>query len=104
MDLDGKKRAIDEGMISNKKLREDPFAEGKNVDEEDYAAACQEMLQKWSAIKTKNEALLKLGDKEATMRSLEDAKQRRAEARANMVANKSSKNGTSPQKTAATGR
>ena len=42
--LEKKKRAFDERMISNEKLRDDSNANGKNVDEEDYAAACQELL------------------------------------------------------------
>ena len=56
------------------------------------------MLQKRSDIKTKIEALLKSGDDGAILRSLEDAKQRLADARVNSAADNSSKNGTSPQK------
>ena len=97
-DLDGKKRAIDRLMVSNKKLREDSIANGKMVDEEDYVAACQELLQKRSDIKTKIEALLKSGDGGAILRSLEDAEQRLVDARVNSAADKSSKKGTSPQK------
>ena len=78
-------------MVSNEKLREDSIANGKNVGEEDYAAACQEMLQKRSDIKTKIEALLKSGDEGAILRSLEDAEQRLADARVNSAADKSSK-------------
>ena len=52
LDLDEKKRAIDKLMVSNQKLREDSIANGKKVDEEYYAAACQELLQKRSDIKT----------------------------------------------------
>ena len=85
-------------MDSNKKLREDSIANGKVVDEEDYAAACQELLQKRSDIKTKIEVLLKTGEGGAILRSLEDAEQRLADARVNSAADKSSKNGTSPQK------
>ena len=98
LDLDEKKRAIDRLMDSNKKLREDSIANGKVVDEEDYAAACQELLQKRSDIKTKIEDLLKTGEGGAILRSLEDAEQRLAGARVNSAADKSSKNGTSPQK------
>ena len=98
LDLDEKKRAIDRLMDSNKKLREDSIANGKVVDEEDYAAACQELLQKRSDIKTKIEDLLKTGEGGAILRSLEDAEQRLADARVNSAADKSSKNGTSPQK------
>ena len=72
-DLDEKKRAIDKLMVSNEKLREDSIANGKVVDAEDYAAACQELLQKRSDNKTKIEALLKSGDEGALLRSLEDA-------------------------------
>ena len=98
LDLDEKKRAIDRLMDSNKKLREDSIADGKIVDEEDYAAACQELLQKRSDIKTKIEDLLKTGEGGAILRSLEDAEQRLADVRASVAADKSSKNGTSPQK------
>ena len=98
LDLDEKKRAIDRLMDSNKKLREDSIANGKVVDEEDYAAACQELLRKRSDIKTKIEDLLKTGEGGAILRSLEDAEQRLADARVNSAADKSSKNGTSPQK------
>ena len=98
LDLEEKKRAIDERMISNKKLRADSIANDKNFDEEDYAAACQQLLQKKSDIKMKLEALLKLADEGAFMRSLEDAEQRRADARASAAADKFSKKGTSPQK------
>ena len=98
LDLDEKKRAIDRLMDSNKKLREDSIANGKIVDEEDYAAACQELLQKRSDIKTKIEDLLKTGEGGAILRSLEDAEQRLADVRASVAADKSSRNGTSPQK------
>ena len=98
LDLDEKKRAIDRLMVSNEKLREDSIANGKVVDEEDYVAACQELLQKRFDIKTKIENLLKSGDEGAILRSLEDAEQRLADARVNSAADKSSKNGTSPQK------
>ena len=57
-------------MISNEKLRKDWIANNKDVDEEDYPAACQDLLQKRSDIKTKIEALLKLGDEGAISRSL----------------------------------
>ena len=85
-------------MVS--KLREDSIANGKNVDEEDYAAACQELLQKRSDIRTQIEALPKSKDKGAISRSLENAEQRLADIRASVsvAADKSSKNGTSPQK------
>ena len=98
LDLVEKKRAIDRLMDSNKKLREDSIAYGKIVDEEDYAAACQELLQKRSDVKTKIEDLLKTGEGGAILRSLEDAEQRLADVRASVAADKSSRNGTSPQK------
>ena len=97
LDLDEKKRAIDRLMDSNEKLREDSIANGKKVDEEDYAAACQELLQKRSDIKTKIEALLKSRDEAAILRNLEDAEQRLADA-VNSAADKANKKGTSPQK------
>ena len=68
MDLDEKKRAIDKLIVSNEKLREDSIAIGKVVDEEDYAAACQELLQKRSDIKTKIEALLESGGEGAILK------------------------------------
>ena len=98
LDLDEKKRAIDKLIVSNEKLREDSIANGKVVDEEDYAAACQELLQKRSDIKTKIEELLKSGERGAILRSLEEAEQRLAHARVNSAADKSNKKGTSPQK------
>ena len=98
LDLDEKKRAIDRLMVSNEKLREDSIANGNDANEEDYVAACQELLQKRSDIKTKIKTLLKSGDEGAILRSLEDAEQRLADARVNSAANKSSKKGTSPHK------
>ena len=98
LDHDEKKRAIDKLRVSNEKLREDSIANGKVVDEDDYAAACQEVLQKRSDIKTKIEDLLKTGEGGAILRSLEDAEQRLADARVNSAADKISKKGTSPQK------
>ena len=98
LDLDEKKRAIDRLMDSNKKLREDSIANGNDANEEDYVAACQELLQKRSDIKTKIEDLLKTGEGGAILRSLEDAEQRLADVRASVAADKSSRNGTSPQK------
>ena len=88
LDLDEKKRAIDKLMVSNETLREDSIANGDDANEEDYAAACQELLQKRSDIKTKIEALLKSGDKGAILRSLEDAEQRLADVRASVAADK----------------
>ena len=44
LDLDEKKRAIDKLIVSNEKLREDSIANGNDANEEDYAAACQELL------------------------------------------------------------
>ena len=98
LDLDEKKRAIAKLIVSNEKLREDSIANGNDANEEDYVAACQELLQKRSVIKTKIETLLKSGDEGAILRSLEDAEQRLADGRVNSAADKSSKKGTSPQK------
>ena len=83
-------------MVSNEKLRSDSIANGKVVDEEDHVLACQELLRKKSDIKTKTEALLNAGDEGAILRSIDDAEQRLADARASAAADKSSKNGTSP--------
>ena len=95
--LEEKKRAIDERIAHNEKLRDERIENGEDA-EEDYAAACQEMLQERSDLKLKIEALLKSGEAGAIFRSLEDAEQRLADIRASVAADKSSKNGTSPQK------
>ena len=62
LDPGATKRAVDWRMISNQKLRMDTIANGKDANEEDYTAACQGLLHKWSDIKTTIEALLKFGD------------------------------------------
>ena len=97
MDLEEKKRAIDKRIAHNEKLRDERIENGEDA-EEDYAAACQELLQERSDLKLKIEALLKSGETGAILRSLEDAEQRLADVRASVAADKSSKNGTSPQK------
>ena len=97
LDLEEKKRAIDERIAHNEKLRDERIENGEDA-EEDYAAACQELLQERSDLKLKIEALLKSGEAGAILRSLEDAEQRLADVRANVAADKSSKNGTSPHK------
>ena len=97
LDLEEKKRDVVERMVSNEMLRNDAIANGKNIDE-DYAAACQQLLQKRSDIKTKIEALLKSGHAKAILRSLEDAEQRLADVRVSSTADKSRKCGTSSQK------
>ena len=40
LDLEEKKRANDERMVSNEKLRSDSIANGKDTNEEDHIAAC----------------------------------------------------------------
>ena len=97
LDLEEKKRAIDEKIAHNEKLRDERIENGEDAEEE-YAAACQELLQERSDLKLKIEALLKSGETGAILRSLEDAEQRLADVRASVAADKSSKNGTSPQK------
>ena len=97
LDLEEKKRAIDERIAHNEKLCDERIENGEDA-EEDYAAACQELLQERSDLKLKIEALLKSGETGAILRSLEDAEQRLADVRASVAADKSSKNGTSPQK------
>ena len=97
LDLEEKKRAIDEKIAHNEKLRDERIENGEDA-EEDYAAACQELLQERSDLKLKIEALPKSGETGAILRSLEDAEQRLADVRASVAADKSSKNGTSPQK------
>ena len=56
------------------------------------------MPEKRSDIKTQIETLLKSKDQGTILRSLEDAEQRLADVRANVAADKSSKNGSSSQK------
>ena len=97
LDLEEKKRPVDERIVHNEKLRDERFENGEDA-KEDYAAACQELLQESSDIKMKIEALLKSGEAGVLLRSLEDAEQRRAKVRASVTADKSSTNGTSPQK------
>ena len=97
LDLEEKKRAIDERIVQNKKLSNERIENGEDA-EEDYAAACQELLQERSDLKMKIEALLKSGETGGILRSLEDAEQRLADVRASVAADKSSRNGISPQK------
>ena len=97
LDLEEKKRAIDERIAHNEKLRDERIENGEDA-EEDYAAACQELLQEKSDLKLKIEALLKSGEGGAILRSLEDAEQRLADVRASVAADKSSRNDTSTQK------
>ena len=61
-------------MVSNEKLREDSIANGNDANEEDYVAACQELLQKRSDVKTKIETLLKSGDEGAICEALKTPK------------------------------
>ena len=72
LDLEEKKRAIDERIVHNEKLRDERDENSEDA-EEDYAAACQELLQEMSDLKLKIEALLKSGEAGAILRSLEDA-------------------------------
>ena len=92
-DLEEKKYAIDERMLSNEKLRDDKNAKGEDVHEDDYAAACRELPPKRLDIETNIDDLLKSGDEGAYLRSLEDAEKRLADVRANAAVDKSCKNG-----------
>ena len=58
LDLAEKKGGIDERIVPNEKLRDKRIGNSEDA-EKDSAAACQELLQKRSDIKTKIEALLK---------------------------------------------
>ena len=87
MNLEEKKRAIDEEIVHNEKLRDKRIENGEDA-EEDYAAACQEVLQRRSDNKTQTEALLKSKDAGAILRNLEDAEQRLADVRASAAADK----------------
>ena len=55
LDLEEKKRAIDEKIIHNKNLRDKQIENGEDV-EEDHATACQELLRERSDLKMKIEA------------------------------------------------
>ena len=55
-------------------------------------------MPKRSEVKVEIEALLKDGDTGTIQRSLENAEQRVADVRASVAADKSSKNGRTPQK------
>ena len=87
LDLEEKKRAIDERIVHNEKLSDERIRNGKDA-EADYAAACQELLQERSDLKLKIEALLKSGEAGAILRSLEEAEQRLADVRASVAADK----------------
>ena len=63
LDHEEKKRAIDGKVASNEKLRDDIFTKFKETNKEDYTAACRELLQKTSDVKTEIDALLKPEDK-----------------------------------------
>ena len=70
LDLEEKKRAIDERIVHNEKLSNERTENGEDA-EADYAAACQELLQERSDLKLKIEALLKSGEAGAILRRLE---------------------------------
>ena len=53
LDLEEKKRAIDEKIAHDEKVRDERIENGEDT-EEDYAAACQELLQERSDLKQKN--------------------------------------------------
>ena len=67
-DLEEKKRAIGERIVHNEKLSNERIENGEDV-EEDFAAACQELLQERSDLKMKIEALLNSGETGAILRS-----------------------------------
>ena len=50
LDPEEKKRAVDETMVSNKKLRKEAIANGEDTNGDDYTSACQEMFQIRSVI------------------------------------------------------
>ena len=80
----------------NETLSDKRNENGEDVSE-DYAAACQELLQERSDLKLKKNER-KSGEAGAILRSLEDAEERLADVRASVAADRSSKNYTSPQK------
>ena len=94
LDFEEKKRAIDERIVHNEKLRDKQIQNSEDV-EEDHATACQELFQERSDLKMKIEALLKSGKTGAVLRSLEDAEQSLADVRASVAVDKSNKNGWS---------
>ena len=67
--LEDEKRVVEEKMMNNEKLCDDKIANREEVDDEDYAALCQELLRKKSEDKTKTGALLKSGDERAIAKS-----------------------------------
>ena len=91
LDLEEKKRAIDESNVLNEKLSDKRIENGEDVSK-DYAAACQELLQERSDLELKIEALLKSGEAGPFGEVL------KTDVRASVAADKSSKNDTSPQK------
>ena len=50
LDLEEKKRAVDETMVSNEKLRKEAIANCEDTNGDDYTSACQEMFQIRSVI------------------------------------------------------
>ena len=89
-----KKRAVDEEMLSNEKLSEDPIAKG----EEKNAPTCEEWLRKRSDIKTRTETLLKSGFEGVILRGIKDAKQSSADVRVNSAADNHRNSGNSQHK------
>ena len=90
LNLEEKKRAIDERIVHNEKLSDKRIENGEDVSE-DYAAARQELLEQKSDIKTQKK-------RGSQFENLEDAEQRLADVRASVAADKSIKSDTSPQK------
>ena len=70
LDNEEKEHAVDETMRSNEKLRNGKLANGEEVDEEENAAASQELLRNRSNIKAIIDSLLKSGVDGAILRSL----------------------------------
>ena len=62
LDLKDKKRVVEEKTITNENLSDDKNANSEDVDEEYYAALCQELLRKRFDIKTNIDDLLQSGD------------------------------------------
>ena len=69
LDLEEKKRAIDERIVHNETLSNERIENGEDA-EEDYAAACQDLLRERSDLKMKIEALLKSGEMEPSCEAL----------------------------------
>ena len=97
-DLEEQKRPIDETNLNKGKWRESQITNREDVNEEDYTAGNQVLLEKPLDFKRKIEVLLTSGDAVAILPSLVEAEQRLADVRVNSAAHKTRSGSTSLQK------